>query len=144
MADIKFEDVFLKKLITEDQDTPVADPSSDKGAWMDTLDADTDPTAFDTASNPKPELSKQNIEVAKEWVNHIDEFVNFLNGIEGNSLHAQIAKMDREGSVFRGIIKSERKKITKIAELLQSINEVVKGYIINSDRLTRELHSQGR
>lgn len=142
MADIKFEDVFLKKLITEDQDTPVTDHSSDNDAWEQTLDAETDPAAFDTASNPKPELSKQNIEVAKEWVNHIDEFVNFLNGIEGNSLHAQIAKMDREGSVFRGIIKSERKKITKIAELLQSINEVVKGYIINSDRLTRELHSQ--
>lgn len=114
----------------------------DAAAWQKSLSPDANPTDFDAASNPNHAISTQNIEVAKTWVAKIEEFKKFINGLEPDSLHSQMNKMDRDGSVFRGIIKSESKKIIKIAEALGSFNEILRSYIIGSEKKTRDLNSQ--
>lgn len=145
-----FESAFKKNLLLEIAQNPQGAPqpaaqpeqNDDAAAWQKSLSPDTDPASFDAAANPGHQIKQQNIEVARTWVQKIDEFKKFINGLEPDSLHAQMNQMDRDGSVFRGIIKSEQKKIIKIAEALGSFNEILRSYILSADKKARELNAQ--
>lgn len=144
-----FESVFKKNLILEIAQNPQTAPTQlpspaedDAAAWAKSLGPDTDPASFDAAANPNHAIKQQNIEIAKQWVQRIDDFKNFINGLEPDSLHAQLNNMDREGSVFRGIVKSEAKRLIKIAEALGGFNEILRSYIIGSEKKARELNAQ--
>lgn len=143
MANTDFNSI-LKSVLAEAAGAPApASPENDAEAWKSSLEPGTDPAAFDATNNPQPQISQQNIEVAKQWVQKIDEFKKFINGLEPDSLHSQMNSMDRDGSVFRGIVKAEQKRIIKIAEALGGFNEILRSYIIGSEKKARELHSQG-
>jgi len=138
--------IYVKRPVTEDVNPNIGGNASggqtDAAAWEKSLGTGSKPEDFGAASNPQHGISKQNIEVAKDWVRKIDEFKKFINGLEPDSLHSQMNSMDRDGSVFRGIIKSESRKIIKIAEALGSFNEILRSYIIGSDKKARELQAQ--
>ena len=118
------------------------DENEDVAAWKRTLDGDTDPEDFDVLSNPEHSISKHNLEIAKQWVEKIETFKKFINGLEPTSLAAQLNKMDRDGSVFRGIVKQEIKRLIKIAEGLGGFNEILKSYIIGAEKKARDLQAQ--
>jgi len=118
------------------------DENEDVAAWRRTLDDNTKPEDFDVASNPKHSISKQNLEIAKQWVDKIEKFKRFINGLDPTSLAVQLNKMDRDGSVFRGIVKQESKRLIKIAEGLGGFNEILKSYIIGAEKKARDLQAQ--
>jgi len=118
------------------------DENEDVAAWKRTLDGDTDPEDFDVLSNPEHSISKHNLEIAKQWVEKIETFKKFINGLEPTSLAVQLNKMDRDGSVFRGIVKQETKRLIKIAEGLGGFNEILKSYIIGAEKKARDLQAQ--
>ena len=118
------------------------DENEDVAAWRRTLDDNTKPEDFDVASNPKHSISKQNLEIAKQWVDKIEKFKRFINGLDPTSLAVQLNKMDRDGSVFRGIVKQESKRLIKIAEGLGGFNEILKSYIIGAEKKSRDLQAQ--
>lgn len=118
------------------------DENEDVAAWRRTLDDNTKPEDFDVASNPKHSISKHNLEIAKQWVEKIETFKKFINGLEPTSLAVQLNKMDRDGSVFRGIVKQEIKRLIKIAEGLGGFNEILKSYIIGAEKKARDLQAQ--
>lgn len=122
--------------------TDTTDEDEDVAAWKRTLDGDTDPEDFNVASNPEHSISKHNLEIAKQWVEKIETFKKFINGLEPTSLAVQLNKMDRDGSVFRGIVKQEIKRLIKIAEGLGGFNEILKSYIIGAEKKTRDLQAQ--
>jgi len=115
---------------------------SDSEAWSKSLAPTSNPDDFNTAENPQHAISHQNIEIAKQWVSKIDEFKKFINGLEPDSLHVQLNNMDRDGSSFRGIVKAESKRLIKIAEALGGFNEILRSYIIGSDKKARDLNAQ--
>ena len=125
-----------------DTDTDIATEDEDTVAWRRTLDDNTKPEDFDVASNPKHSISKQNLEIAKQWVDKIEKFKRFINGLDPTSLAVQLNKMDRDGSVFRGIVKQESKRLIKIAEGLGGFNEILKSYIIGAEKKARDLQAQ--
>lgn len=125
-----------------DTDTDTATEDEDTVAWRRTLDDNTKPEDFDVASNPKHSISKQNLEIAKQWVDKIEKFKRFINGLDPTSLAVQLNKMDRNGSVFRGIVKQESKRLIKIAEGLGGFNEILKSYIIGAEKKSRDLQAQ--
>lgn len=118
------------------------DENEDVAAWKRTLDGDTKPEDFDVASNPKHSISKQNLEIAKQWVDKIEKFKRFINGLDPTSLAVQLNKMDRDGSVFRGIVKQESKRLIRVAEGLGGFNEILKSYIIGAEKKSRDLQAQ--
>lgn len=118
------------------------DENEDVAAWKRTLDGDTDPEDFDVLSNPEHSISKHNLEIAKQWVEKVETFKKFINGLEPTSLAVQLNKMDRDGSVFRGIVKQEIKRLIKIAEGLGGFNEILKSYIIGAEKKARDLQAQ--
>ncbi len=120
----------------------VSEALEDTVAWRRTLDDNTKPEDFDVASNPKHSISKQNLEIAKQWVDKIEKFKRFINGLDPTSLAVQLNKMDRDGSVFRGIVKQESKRLIKVAEGLGGFNEILKSYIIGAEKKARDLQAQ--
>lgn len=146
MANKNFESAFkglLNEVAPNVQPTPQTDDGNgDTAAWEKSLSPNANPTDFDAAANPQHAVSRQNIEVAKQWVVKIEEFKKFINGLEPDSLHTQINSMDRDGSVFRGIVKAEQKRIIKIAEALGGFNEILRSYIIGAEKKSRELNAQ--
>jgi hypothetical protein len=138
----KMQGAVTAPVVENTQPVVPSDSGGDAEAWKKSLGPDTDPTAFDAASNPQPAISQQNIEIAKQWVQRIEDFKKFINGLEPDSLAVQLNKMDRDGSVFRGIVKSESKRLIKIAEALGGFNEILRSYIIGSEKKARELQAQ--
>ena len=62
----------------------------------------------------------------------IEQFNTFLNGVDDQSLQAQLNNADCD-TLFNGISKSETKKISRIAQDLSALVESLKGYLLSSD-----------
>lgn len=144
-----FEKHFKNALVTEADDTPVevgaetptGDPA-DAAAWKNSLEQGTNPKDFEAAPNPEFGVVTQNIEMVKSWVQRVEEFRHFINGLDGDSLNAQINKLDRAGSVFKGLVRSEENRIIRLAEDLAGLAEVFKAYMIGSEKKMRDMRER--
>lgn len=148
-----FKDVF-SKVLKEDLNDPmlddqlpldVNDVESKDTAFKDTLDDGTDPSEFDVNPVSYRKITEENVAKAQQWADIFEQFAQKINSDdEGGeeSFHQFINRVDREGSPFRGIVRSETKKVTRIAQELSSISETLKSYIIGSEKKSRELMQQ--
>lgn len=145
MKDI-FQKSFLK-LLKEDIDArdPVVEPTEDveNQAFVDSLDDDTDPSEYDINPGSFKEISKENVETAKKWIKILEDFAELINGLNNpNSLNHFLNDVDREGSAFRGIVRSQGKRVTRMAEESAAMAEVLASNVVGSDRKQRELLQQ--
>lgn len=140
-----FTEAFRQSLLTEDDKLDVAqEPGvSDAAAFAGTLDKSTDPAAFDVqglgGSNPG---QAEFIETAKHWIIKLEGFSKEINGLEPSSLNSALHNLDKEGSVFRGIVKDMSADLVGIAETLAALSEQLKGYIIGAGKKQDELNAQ--
>lgn len=145
-----FEKHLRKNLATEAEIAPPADDvatqapeggevSPDTAAWQQSLEPGTDPEAFSTPDSPEYGVVSQNLQMVKSWVDRVEEFKHFINGTDGDSLNAQINKLDRSGSVFKGLVRSEENRIIRLAEDLAGLAEVFKAYMIGADKKVRDM-----
>src|SRR4051812_29943367 len=114
-----FTEAFRQSLLTEDDKLDIAqDPNvSDAEAFSSTLDKGTDPDAFDVqglggANTGQAEF----IETAKHWIMKLEGFSKEINGLEPSSLNSALHNLDKEGSVFRGVVKDMSADLVGIAE----------------------------
>tara|TARA_R110000765_G_scaffold85270_3_gene164501 strand:- start:167 stop:613 length:447 start_codon:yes stop_codon:yes gene_type:complete len=145
-----FTERFLNVLIDE-QDITTDDElaSADAEAAANQLDPGTDPSMLDVepgpaggaivpnpGDNPASEMQKaQNIEYASKitgWVDDVEGFIDYLNGLGENSLNSQINSAPCD-TIFDEISRSETKKIGRIAQDLRSLSEALKSYLISND-----------
>lgn len=135
------------RVLTE-QDTEII-ASDDAEAAAGELEPGTDPEMLDvepgpagapigttSGGNPADELKKQqNAEFAGKingWVVDIEGFIDYLNGLDENSLNSQINSAPCD-TIFDDISRSETKKIGRIAQDLRSLSESLKSYLISND-----------
>jgi len=136
------------KILQEADEAPVSDAEAAAGE----LDGGTDPAMLDVepgpdvapagvdpsvgGGNPADELKKQqNVQFAGQiegWVVKIEDFINYLNGLDGESLNSQINNAPCD-TIFDDIARSETKKIGRIAQDLRSLSESLKSYLISND-----------
>jgi len=90
----------------------------------------------DVQSNPVVNYQKeQNVAMTQSigsWITQIDEFTNFLNGLDANSLQSQLNNAPCD-TLFNNVSKSETKKISRIAQDLRGLVESLKGYLLSSE-----------
>lgn len=138
-----FKSLFLR-LLKEDDGTDVdvnlQDVPYEDDAWKDTLDPETDPSQFDVPDNPSLSFNKVTIDKAKQWIGKLEEFAEWINGLEEGSLNTQINNLDRDGSVFKGLVRSQEKRLVGIAEDCKAFAEVLKGYVIGAKKKQREIN----
>lgn len=121
--------------ILEADDEQVPTPVNDKEAMAQQLDT-AKPGDFDV----KPAERAARIDHAKieqanalsEWINNIDQFIDFLNGTTDSSIQSQLHSASCD-TMFEDIARSEKKKIARLAAELSSLSEAFKGYLISSN-----------
>jgi len=125
---------------------PTAEPSDDEksqAAWNKSLSPNTDPAAFDAASNPSLKLDTEGVAKAREWIKKLDDMATFINGVDDNSLNAQINALEMRNSIpFKGIVRREEKRITKLAENLRGLAELFKTVVTSSGKKIHDATSK--
>jgi len=123
-------------------DMPAAPEGEDSEAWKKSLDKGTNPEDFDTADNPQHEVDVSGITAAHEWIKKLVEVAEFVNGTGPESLNSQINQLELKNSVpFRGVVRREEKRITKLAENLRGLAEVLKSVVITSEKKVKDATS---
>ena len=107
------------------------DPVDDTEITGDTLSV-----ADDVGDNPaigwrKEANSKQRTQI-ESWISRLEEFTTFLNGVDSNSMQAQLNQADCD-TLFNGISRGETKKISRIAQDVSALVESLKGYLLSAD-----------
>ena len=107
---------------------PVEGEMSDSGTTL--------AAVSDVADNPVVNYQKeQNAAMTQAiggWIGQIEDFTNFLNGLDGSSLQSQLNNAECD-TLFNNVSKSETKKISRIAQDLRGLVESLKGYLLSSD-----------
>ena len=140
-----YEKVF-KKVLTE------ADEISDMDAMAKTMDtkntgvAPTDLDAQTATDGIEPEgnqgdlaahskhisaMQQRMIGELKQWIEKLTEFSKFLNDPAPNSIQSRL-KDSAPDTLFDKIRIAETKKIARVSMEIVSLNEMLKGYLANS------------
>lgn len=118
----------------EEVPAPAPEPS-DEEAWKASLDKGTNPSDFDVEDNPQVKVDSSGIEAANAWIAKLEEMAEFVNGTGPESLNSKINDLELKNSVpFRGVVRREEKRITKLAENLRGLAEVFKSVVIGSKK----------
>jgi len=115
-------------------------PATDKEAMQAELDKGSTPEDFgakELPANPQQDSVRQakqanmsaQLNQLKSWVEEIDNFTSYLNGVDGGSIQSQLHQAGCD-SLFEKIARSETKKIARVAVDLSSLSESFKGYLI--------------
>jgi hypothetical protein len=83
----------------------------------------------DQVSQAKKESQTQQLAELQSWIGEIDKFIDYLNGVNSNSLQSKLHSAGCD-SMFEKIARSETKKIARVAVDLSSLAESLKGYLI--------------
>ena len=127
----------------EEPDLSLDDEEEAEQAFNSTLDDDTKAEDFDVNPNSFTKIYRQNIEEAKKWITILDDFAKLVNSVDDkDSLNHFLNRVDREGSAFRGIVRSQGKRTTRIAEEAAAMAEVIGSHVVGSERKERELLQQ--
>jgi len=111
----------------------------DETAWKASLDKGTNPDDFKVADNPQLAIDKTGIHAAHEWIKRLEDMAHFVNGTGPESLNSQINLLELKNSVpFRGVVRREEKRITKLAESLRGLAEVFKSVVITSEKKIKD------
>lgn len=114
----------------------------DEKAWQASLDKGTDPKDFETQDNPQLNIDASGVDAARSWVSKLEEMAEFVNGTGPESLNSKINELELKNSVpFRGVVRREEKRITKLAENLRGLAEVFKSVIIGSQKKIQDATS---
>lgn len=134
---------LLKEDLREDAMEAEADRELDKQAFKDRLDDGTSPEDYDVNPQTFRQISQANVEIATQWVKILEDFAELINDPQNeDSLIKFLNDVDREGSAFRGITRSQGKRATRIAEECSAMAEVISSHIAGSERKQRELMQQ--
>ena len=137
----------MKEAAGDERNTPDAaaidaPDIEDSEAWKRSLDKGTNPEDFDVADNPQHDIDTSGIKAAHEWVKKLVTMAEFVNGTGSESLNSQINQLEIKNSIpFRGVVRREEKRITKLAENLRGLAEVLKSVIITSEKKVKDATS---
>lgn len=117
------------------------DPDLEARAMQGTLDDETDPSQFDVAQDAQDinasveqaisEREAQMVQKIGGWISQMEQFRDFLNGPEGDSIQKNLADAEPE-TILDKMRNAEQRKIARVATELAALIESFKGYIAQS------------
>lgn len=155
---LPFASRFLKSLLSEANVAPVTPeepvdseqnqkspkdftPEGDKEAFQNSLEVDTNKDEFEIPG-VSPDITSQTIQEIKQWSKKLNEFAEFLNDPDENSLHKILSNGDRAGSLLRGVTRKASDSITRIAGEVEKLKEILNTYIITAPKKLAEVQPQ--
>jgi len=137
------KEALIQGVMSAEAENPAPAPEADDSeAWKKSLDKGTNPEDFDVADNPQHDVDVGGIKAAHEWIKKLVTMAEFVNGTGSESLNSQINQLELKNSVpFRGVVRREEKRITKLAENLRGLAEVLKSVVITSEKKVKDATS---
>lgn len=131
----------IAKAIMKEQAEP--EGNEDEAAWKASLDRGTNPADFDVEDNPQLNVDASGVEAARQWIAKLEEMAEFVNGTGPESLNSKINDLEVKNSIpFRGVVRREEKRITKVAENLRGLAEVFKSVVITSQKKIKDANER--
>ena len=134
----KFERRFFKKLdsINEDIEDREAfeaelDDNTDAGDFDVDLEVDQTAVEEDPSVKAAQAVNERNESMKEElrsWIGKMEEFLDYLNGEESNSIQQQLANAEPD-TIFDRMKASEQRKLARVATELAGVTESFKGYL---------------
>lgn len=144
-----FGKTFKESVGMDLEAAPAAEPEaqatepSDEEAWKASLDKGTNPADFDIADNPQLNIDTSGLDAAREWIEKLENMAEFVNGTGPESLNSKINDLEVKNSIpFRGVVRREEKRITKIAENLRGLAEVFKSVVITAQKKIKDANER--
>jgi len=110
------------------------DAGAERSAMIKSLDRGTRAEDFDVpipSSAVSDAKKHEQIQELKTWIATIDNFIEFLNAPNSESLQTKLHSAGCD-TLFDAIARSEKKKISRLAAELSSLSESMKGYLISA------------
>ena len=131
----KFENKFLS-LLSEDEVPPVdavnAGPADDDQSFAGSLDQPDNAGDFEDIQDNQPNTANELVQL-QEWVDNIDEVVDYLNG-GTDSVLGYLRTDNKTGTIFDGVSDATKSEILDICERLASLNQVFKNLYIEKHK----------
>jgi hypothetical protein len=130
---MKFDDLYNRVFIKEQDETEVADPSSPDFNDVEPAPLPDLAPAVETpaAETPTP-VAAESASSLTDYITQIEDFANKLNGTDGSSLQSLVSKLDRVETPFEGIYGRTSAEIVDAAKTLRSVSEKLKNFIIHA------------
>jgi len=124
---------FNKILLSEqDDEVPVDDAAALdmelKDITSDDLGAKTPPGGVGIVSKQQRKMYEE----LSQWVRRLEEFAEYLNGTENNSIQSSLNSAEPD-TLFDSISNAETKKIARVAMEVSSLSEILKGYLAGAN-----------
>jgi hypothetical protein len=130
---MKFNDLYNRVFISEQDETEVADPSSPDFNDVEPAPLPELPAPSDTPVEETPApVAAESTSSLTDYINQIEDFANKLNGTDGSSLQSLVSKLDRVETPFEGIYSRTSAEIVDAAKTLRSVSEKLKNFIIHA------------
>jgi hypothetical protein len=131
----KFERRFFKNLHEQNDEREAfeaeLEDNTDPGEFD--VDVEVDQTVVDEdpsvkaaqAVNDRNEAMKEEL---RSWIDKMEEFLDYLNGEEPNSIQQKLANAEPD-TIFDRMKASEQRKLARVATELAGVTESFKGYL---------------
>jgi hypothetical protein len=130
---MKFNDLYNRVFIREQDETEVADPASPDFNDVEPAPLPELPAPSDTPVEETPApVAAESASSLTDYINQIEDFANKLNGTDGSSLQSLVSKLDRVETPFEGIYGRTSAEIVDAAKTLRSVSEKLKNFIIHA------------
>ena len=128
---MKFDDLYNRVFIKEQDETEVADPTSPD---FNDVEPAPLPDLAPAAEAPVEEtpVAAESASSLTDYITQIEDFANKLNGTDGSSLQSLVSKLDRVETPFEGIYGRTSSEIVDAAKTLRSVSEKLKNFIIHA------------
>tara|TARA_R110002012_G_scaffold195524_2_gene363763 strand:+ start:308 stop:751 length:444 start_codon:yes stop_codon:yes gene_type:complete len=134
----KFERRFLNRLSSinediEDREAFEAELEDNTDAQDFDIDLEVDETAVEEDPNVKAaqavnERNESMKEELRGWIGKMEEFLDYLNGEEADSIQQKLANAEPD-TIFDRMKASEQRKLARVATELAGVTESFKGYL---------------
>lgn len=130
---------YFNTILEQDEveELPPVDNDSEKEAMVAELDDATPPESFNTDAGQVEVIKKESLakqkKILSDWVSEIERFVEYVNGVNENSIQAQLHNSGCD-TLFEKIASSEHRRISRIAVELSGLAEALKGYLIAGEQ----------
>ena len=132
----KFERRFFKSLheqVDDEREAFEAELDDNTNPEEFDVDIDIDDTVVDEDPNVKAAkaVNDRNEAMKEElrgWIGKMEEFLDYLNGEEANSIQQKLANAEPD-TIFDRMKASEQRKLARVATELAGVTESFKGYL---------------
>ena len=130
---MKFDDLYNRVFIKEQNETEVADPLSPDFNDVEPAPLpDLAPAAEAPSEETPAPVAAESSSSLTDYITQIEDFANKLNGTDGSSLQSLVSKLDRVETPFEGIYGRTSAEIVDAAKTLRSVSEKLKNFIIHA------------